>query len=123
MRTWTSLFLLLLAVRIEAAPQFTDTDFVSADWEIVVFSFKYSGGAFPGGAVTASQETGGYPGTMRRVQDAVIAAPSANDYSTTWGVHLRSAPSGIRRPRGRGRSERSTTMRMRSSSRRQATDS
>jgi hypothetical protein len=90
MRTWTSLaLLLLLAVRVEAAPQFTDGDFAPVDWEIVVFSFKYSGGAFPGGAVTASQETGGYPGTLRKINDMVVAAPSANDYSSTWGAHLR----------------------------------
>jgi hypothetical protein len=78
--------LLLVAGRADA---FEDGDFAPADWEIVVFSFKSDGGAFPGGTVTATQEPGGYPGTLRRVVDNIIAAPSASEYSTTWGVHLR----------------------------------
>ncbi len=91
MRAWTTLALLpllLLAGRADAAP-FTDGDFAPADWEIVVFSFRSGGGAFPGGAVTASQEPGGYPGTLRRITNMIIAAPSPTEYSTTWGVHLR----------------------------------
>jgi len=88
--TLALLSLLLLAGRVDAAPPFTDGDFMPTDWEIVVFSFKSSGGAFPGGAVTASQEPGGYPGTLRKVNDSIIAAPSASEYSSTWGVHLKS---------------------------------
>ena len=88
--TLALLSLLLLAGRVDAAPPFTDGDFMPTDWEIVVFSFRSSGGAFPGGAVTASQEPGGYPGTLRKVNDSIIAAPSASEYSSTWGVHLRS---------------------------------
>lgn len=91
MRTWMALLLLLLSTAPGGAVEpFKDGDFVPADWEIVVFSFKSSGGAFPGGAVTASQEPGGYPGTLRKVNDSVIAAPSASEYSSTWGVHLKS---------------------------------
>jgi hypothetical protein len=82
--------LLLFAGRVDGAPPFTDGDFAPADWEIVVLSFKSSGGAFPGGAVTASQEPGGYPGTLRRINDMIIAAPSASEFSSTWGVHFKS---------------------------------
>jgi hypothetical protein len=91
MRAWSYLLLLLvLAARADAAPPFTDGAFVPTNWEVVVFSFKFSGGPHPGGTVTATQETGGYPGTMRRVANSIVAAPAADDYSSTWGVHLRS---------------------------------
>ena len=92
MRVRTTLALLplvLLAGRAGAVPPFSDGDFAPTDWEIVVFSFRSTGGAFPGGAVTATQEPGGYPGTLRRINDSIIAAPSASEYSSTWGAHLR----------------------------------
>jgi hypothetical protein len=89
MRTTLALLpLLLLAGRVDAAP-FTDGDFAPANWETVVFSFRSGGGAFPGGAVTPAQEPDGYPGTRRRIDNTIIAAPSASEYSSTWGAHLR----------------------------------
>jgi hypothetical protein len=78
---------LLTAASAHAVP-FSDGDFVPANWEIVVFSFKSTGGAHPGGSVTATQEAGGYPGTLRQVVNGIVAAPSATEFSTTWGVHF-----------------------------------
>jgi len=79
---------LLTTVSAHAIPTFSDGAFVPAEWEIVVFSFKSTGGSYPGGSVTATQEPGGYPGTLRRVVNSIVAAPSPTEFSTTWGVHF-----------------------------------
>jgi hypothetical protein len=44
-----------------SAPPFTDGDFANADWQLVTFSFKSGGGAFPGGTVEATQDASGNP--------------------------------------------------------------
>lgn len=66
-----------------------DGDFADADWELLVYSFKSTLGAQPGGTVDASQQSGGNPGTMRRVVNHIAPAPSQTEYSSTWGVHLK----------------------------------
>src|SRR5262245_27247656 len=80
--------LLAAASTYAAPPPFFDGDFAPGEWEIVVFSLRSDGGAHPGGSVTATQEPGGYPGTLRQVVDSIVAAPSPTAFSTTWGVHL-----------------------------------
>lgn len=89
----TLLVALLVAATAHAAPvpPFEDHDFAPAEWEIVTFSFRSDGGVHPGGSVAASQTTGGYPGTLRRVENSIVAAPSMTAFSTTWGVHIRPA--------------------------------
>jgi hypothetical protein len=66
-----------------------DGDFADADWELLVYSFKSTLGAQPGGMVDASQQSGGNPGTMRRVVNHIVRAPSGTEFSSTWGVHLK----------------------------------
>lgn len=91
MRT-TLLLVMTLSIASPALSAVTvvhDGDFADADWEVIVSSFKSSGGAQPGGSVDANQQSGGNPGTMRRVVNHIARAPSATEYSSTWGVHLK----------------------------------
>jgi hypothetical protein len=82
--------LLFLATTATAAVTVVrDGDFADADWELVSFSFKSTSGAHPGGSVTASQQSGGNPGTLRRVVNNIAQAPSGSEFSSSWGVHLK----------------------------------
>lgn len=67
-----------------------DGTFADADWQVVVSSFRSTGGAVAGGSVVASQQSGGYPGAMRQVTDNIPPAPSGSEFSTVFGIHLRS---------------------------------
>ena len=66
-----------------------DGDFADPDWEVVVSSYRDTGGPVPGGTATGIQTPGGNPGSMRTVANHVAAAPSPTEYSSTFGVNLR----------------------------------
>lgn len=68
---------------------FTDSTFDDTDWQVLVFSYRDTGGALPGGSVQATQQPGGNPGTMRQVRNEIPAAPSPSEFATVAGVHLR----------------------------------